>query len=381
MVLRTARIGNQIRRHGVLFTLLLALLAPLATAHAAAAAAGDLAITRVFGPEVKTGPYKHPAAITELDNGDLYLVYYGGAGEYAVDTAVFGARLKKGASTWSAPAIIAHDPFRSVGNGVIWQAPDGLVWLFYVVRFGDKWSSSRIQAKVSKDGAVTWSDAFPLSLEAGMMVRNRPIVLKNGNYLLPVYRETGEDTETVGADSTSLFLLYDVKAKAWTETGRIRSRLGNIQPAVVQLSDTHLIAYCRRGGDYGPRKDGWMVRAESHDGGLTWSEGADSAFPNPNAALEFLGLQSGALLLVYNDSMFERTPLMAALSTDGDKTYPVRRAIAEGKNSFAYPLGFQARDGRIHIVYTTDRRSTIMHAVFDEAWVKAGKPGAASSAR
>ena len=30
---------------------------------------------------------------------------------------------------------IASDPFRSVGNGVIWEAPDGLVWLFYVVGF------------------------------------------------------------------------------------------------------------------------------------------------------------------------------------------------------------------------------------------------------
>ena len=42
--------------------------------------AGELTITRVFGPEVPTGPYKHPACMTELKNGDLYLVYYGGCG-------------------------------------------------------------------------------------------------------------------------------------------------------------------------------------------------------------------------------------------------------------------------------------------------------------
>ena len=52
-------------------------------------------ISRVFGPETPTGPYKHPACLTELSNGDLYLVYYGGQGEYARDTTVFGARLKK----------------------------------------------------------------------------------------------------------------------------------------------------------------------------------------------------------------------------------------------------------------------------------------------
>ena len=103
--------------------------------------AGGLSIERVFGPEVPTGPYKHPACLTELANGDLYLVYYGGQGEYARDTAVFGSRLAKGSSTWTPPLAIARDPFRSLGNGVVWQAPDGVVWLFYVVRYGETWST------------------------------------------------------------------------------------------------------------------------------------------------------------------------------------------------------------------------------------------------
>src|SRR6266516_5282387 len=111
--------------------------------------AGELRIERLFGPEIKTGPYKHPARIEELSNGDLFVIYYGGAGEYATDTGVFGSRLKKGSRQWTMPTRIAHDPFRSLGNGVVWQAPDGLVWLFYVVRYGETWSTSRVQAKVS----------------------------------------------------------------------------------------------------------------------------------------------------------------------------------------------------------------------------------------
>jgi BNR repeat-like domain len=79
------------------------------------------------------------------------------------------------------------------------------------------------------------------------------------------------------------------------------------------------------------------------------------------------------VLLVYNDSMTERTPLTAALSTDGDQTYPQRRNIAKGRNSFAYPIGFQASDGPIHIVYTSDQRSVVNHAVFSEEWVKQGR--------
>ena len=339
----------------------------------AGARAGELSITRVFGPEVPTGPYKHPASMTELKNGDLYLVYYGGEGEYAVETAVFGSRLKKGQMKWSDPKPIARDPFRSVGNGVIWEAPDGIVWLFYVVRFGETWSTSRVEVKISHDGAETWSDASVLCLEEGMMVRNRPIVKKNGEYLLPVYHETGHDPEKVGADSTSLFLRFQPAKRLWTRTGAIRSPKGNIQPAVVELGDNHLIAYCRRGGDYDPKTVGYIVRAESHDGGLTWSEGKDSAFPNPNAAVEFLKLQSGRLLLIFNDSMTWRTPLTAAISSDQDQTWPVRRNIREGDGDFAYPSAFQARDGRIHLVFTSERRTVVNHAIFDEDWVLHGR--------
>ncbi|MBI4902148.1 MAG: exo-alpha-sialidase [Acidobacteria bacterium] len=340
----------------------LSLLACLAVS---ALSGAEITKERIFGPETQTGPYKHPASVTELQNGDLFLVYYGGKGEYANDTAVFGSRKKPGGS-WPAPKAIARDPFRSVGNGVIWQAPDGLLWLFYVIRFGDTWSQSRIAGKVSSDSGDTWSDSSLLALQEGMMVRGRPIVLSSGEYLLPVYHETGNDREEVGKDSTSRFLRFDPKTKKWLPSGVIRSAKGNIQPAPVEVSPGHLIAYCRRGGGYGPVKDGYIVRSESHDGGRTWSEGADSTFPNPNSAVDFIKLKSGNLLLVYNDSMTRRTPLSVAISTDGGKTFPRRRVIAEGNNDFAYPVAVQTTDGRIHIVYTSDRRGVVNHAVFQE---------------
>jgi predicted neuraminidase len=334
---------------------------------AALAVRAEIATHKVFGPETPTGPYKHPASITELDNGDLYLVYYGGGGEYADATAVFGSRLARGSGAWTAPRKLAADPFRSLGNGVIWQAPDKLLWLFYVVRFGDTWSSSRIQVKVSSDRGETWSDPSILALDAGMMVRGRPIVLANGDYLLPVYHETGEDREVVGPESTSRFLRFNPSRKAWTESGVIRSKKGNIQPAPVAIDADHLIAYCRRGGGYGPSTDGYLVRAESRDGGRTWSEGQDSRFPNPNSAIDFVRLRNGHLALVYNDSMTRRTPLRVAISSDNDKSYPHARDIASGANDFAYPVAIQTQDDKIHVIYTSDRRKQINHAVFDES--------------
>ena len=34
---------------------------------------------------------------------------------------------------------------------------------------------------------------------------------------------------------------------------------------------------------------------------------------------------------------------------------------------FAYPDAIQTQDGKIHVIYTTQGRTVIMHAVFDES--------------
>ena len=203
------------------------------------------------------------------------------------------------------------------------------------------------------------------------MVRGQPIVLGNGDYLLPIYHETGSDTEMTGADTTSRFLRKRPDSLEWIESGVITSDRGNLQPAVVELSGQHLLAFCRRAGDYLPTTKGWIVRSESHDGGWTWSRGVDSEFPNPNAAVDLKRLQNGHLLLVYNDNMADRTPLTMAISTDGGKTFPHRRNLAEGPGSFSYPTAIQTRDGKLHIVFTSDARTVIRHAVLDEAAILA----------
>lgn len=325
----------------------------------------DIVITKVIGTEFP-GKYKHPASFTELDNGDLYLAYYGGGGEYEDDSKVWGMRLPQGTSKWSTPEVIADTPFLAEGNPVLWQAPDGMVWLFYVQRYGDTWSQSRIKAKVSTDRANTWSDSVMIAFQQGMMVRARPIVLNDGDYLLPIYHETGSDRENVGSDTSSLFLRYSPETQAWTETNRVYSPTGNLQPAVVQIDDDYLVAYCRRGGGYEPTDDGWTIRTESRDGGYTWSPGETTAFKNPNAAVDFIKLRNGHLVLVYNDNMNDRTPLTVAISTDNDETYPHRRDIGTGETTYAYPVALQTKDGKIHVIYTTAERSTVMHAVFDE---------------
>ena len=81
--------------------------------------------------------------------------------------------------------------------------------------------------------------------------------------------------------------------------------------------------------------------------------------------MDFLKLRA-VLLLVY--TQLSAAPASSPV-TDGDKTYPHRRAIAEGGGDFAYPIAVQTADQRIHVVYTSDGRRVINHAVFTEEWL------------
>jgi predicted neuraminidase len=319
------------------------------------------------------GRYKHAPSACELPNGDILLAYCCGSGEYADDPAIYATRWDHCTRKWERPRVIADEPHKADANPVLWRWPDRTLWLFYVVRNGATWSTATIHAKQSRDDGKTWRNLELPFASQPMMTRCRPIELANGDFLLPVYHEAGNDTEFLPSDTCSFFLRYGTGDGKWTATQTIRSRIGNLQPAVAEVADGYVVAYCRRGGGYGDRSSGFVVRTESRDGGSTWSEGKDSNFPNPNSAVDFTRLRNGHLLLAYNHSMNRRSPLTIAISTDQDRNYPFRRNIVSGGLfDFAYPCVLQTEDGKIHVFFSADGRACIKHAVFDEADIIGG---------
>jgi hypothetical protein len=308
---------------------------------------------------------KHPACFRPTAQWRSLSLFFSGQEVNTTITAppFSGARLTKDGTPWSSPVPIARDPFHSLAPGS-GRRPTDWSGCSTFPRYGTHWADSRIAGKVSRDGARTRSDSFMVSGEEGMMVRGHPIVLHSGDFLLPIYHGSGRDTEKWDAHCTSLFF-NSIRRPIVEAGGRVRSRLGTFRPR--SNWPNHLLALCRRGGDYAGRPDGWLVRTESRDGGRTWSEGADSEFPNPNAAVDFIKLRNGHLLLVFNDSFTNRSPLTVAISTDNAKTFPHRRNIAEGPGDFGYPTAVQTSDEKIHILYTSDERTVIRHAVFAEA--------------
>ena len=73
--------------------------------------------------------------------------------------------------------------------------------------------------------------------------------------------------------------------------------------------------------------------------------------------------------MIYNDNnQGERNPLTMRISTDRGKTWSAARNVVDNpKDEAAYPYIIQTADGRIHGVFTSQRRSVVNHFVLDES--------------
>ncbi len=93
--------------HALVFMLIcLPLAAPPAGTMKAA-----VPVERVFGPEHPGGHYKHPASITQLANGDLYLACYTGFEEANI--------LARPAGEYNSP----HEPDPQTNSIYSWGLP------------------------------------------------------------------------------------------------------------------------------------------------------------------------------------------------------------------------------------------------------------------
>jgi predicted neuraminidase len=303
-------------------------------------------------------PMNHASTIAEMPDRDLLCAWYAGSEEGARDVKIYASRLDKNTGRWSQPKVIADTPDRSEGNPVLFVDEDGdgeKVWLYFVTIHGFGWQMAKMKYAISEDGGRTFGPPALFRKNYGWMSRNHILRLSNGNLIMPLYHESLR---------YSFFMRSTDKGRTWQEAGKIISRPGNEQPALVELDDGGIMALMRTWG-----RNGNIWQAESHDEGITWSDAQKMIFPNPSSAIDMIRLGNGHLVLAFNNSGKKRTPLTIALSEDQGKTWPYLRNLEVSEGRFSYPSLVQSSDSLIHITYTY-KRITIKHAVFSEDWIR-----------
>jgi hypothetical protein len=220
--------------------------------------------------------------------------------------------------------------------------------------------------RTSLDGGKTWSEI--VYLPAGLLgpVRNKPIILANGNILAGSSREAGmlrdESHPQPYWSLASWAELSEDGGKTWTIHGPIvypGVNYGLIQPTLWESAPGHIEMLLRS-----TELIGYICESTSSDGGKTWSPAKQTSLPNPDSGIDAVRMNDGTIALVYNDTQHARSPLNLALSSDDGETWGSPYVLEDAPGEYSYPAIIQSRNGKLHITYTW-KRKRIKHVVID----------------
>ncbi len=343
----------------------------------------------------------HAANLAFLPDGTLSCVWFGGTMEGMGDISIYMSRLRPGAERWSAPEKMSDDPSKSEQNPLVFNAPDGNVWLLYTSQTSGNQDGSVVKCRISRDGGKTFGDVSVLCDLPGTFVRQPIIVNSRGIWLLPVFRCVGLPGErwTGDADTAGVLVSRDA-GESWTMTA-VPESLGAVHMNIVPLDGENLVAFYRN------RFSESVLASRSSDGGESWSAPEPIDLPNNNSSIQATRLKDDAIAMVYNHfnasmsdarrlSLYDeiegdeetveatatsserrkaiwgvpRAPLSLTFSMDGGRSFPRHIDLDTGdgyclsnnskdsvNREFSYPSITQGPDGAVHIAYTYYRRA------------------------
>ena len=306
-------------------------------------------------------PSCHASTIEETEDG-LIASWFGGTAERNPDVGIWASRFSGG--KWTIPVEVAdgvqHKDLRYPSwNPVLFNAGTEIK-LFYKVgpNCSDWWG----EVMSSTDNGKTWSN--PTRLPEGIWgpIKNKPVLLNNGDLLCPSSTEL--DGWRVHMERTS-----DM-GKTWERTGALNGKEhGDIQLTVLIHQDGKLQILNRSRGKM-------ILSSWSSDNGRTWSKFEESQLPNNNSGIDAVTLKDGRHILIYNHikptkTWGDRNILNMAISKDGInwEAAVLLENDPDSDAEYSYPAVIQSSDGMVHITYTWNRE-LIKHVVVDPSKLK-----------
>ncbi len=335
-------------------------------------------------------PFAMAASMESTSKGRLWTCWAGGQdGPNAYLLASYSDDQGK---SWRDPVFVidpqAHGLKMGTRLGSFWCDPKGQLWLFFhqsVGMFDGSCSNWFVRCDDPDAEKPVWKQPVYIGFGASL---NKPMVRKNGEWILPVSLWERWHIDKPFADcyheldavrGSNVFVSDD-------EGGHWRYRGGNIfkdscfnEHSVVEKQDGTLwmLSRCMKE----------IAQSFSTDGGKTWQP-QTTFFPQVNSKAVFRRLQSGHLLLIKHGATFNtpakdsseawnwgkgRSYLTAFLSTDDGNTWPSSLLLDE-RSPVSYPDIAQTPNGDIYVHYDRDRTGAaeILFARFREEDVQAG---------
>ncbi|UZE31360.1 sialidase family protein [Pseudomonas asplenii] len=346
-------------------------------------------------------PYaqNHAANLHELADGTLLCTWFAGTQEGMADIFVLLSR-KSPEGEWSEPVKLSEDPTRSEQNPILFQPPQGPLWLIWTAQVSGNQETAIIRRRLSHDDGLTWGPIETLFDEPGIFVRQPPVILRNGDWALPVWYCIALPGEKwVGSHDVSAVMISSDAGRSW-QRHDVPESTGLVHMNIQQMADASLLGLFRsRWADH-------IHESRSTDNGRTWSTPVPTELANNNSSMQFVRLASGELALVYNPvnaegiterrtSLYDeiedegddrvvpaakaggraavwgipRAPMSLAISRDEGRSWPVRIDLELGdgfcltnnsqeklNREYSYPSIIQTRNGSLQVAFTYFRQ-------------------------
>jgi sialidase-1 len=289
-------------------------------------------------------PRNSEGAFATLKDGSLIFIhtqFYGGASDHSAARLVARTSMDDG-RTWSAEprTILENEGGANVMSVSLLRLQDGRLALFYLLK--NSWMDCRPHVRFSSDEAATWSAPVRMTQAPGYFVLNndRVIQMRSGRLVAPVafHRARGEDpdsSKSFDGRAIALWLVSDDAGASWSEAPQWltlpapATRTGLQEPGVVELANGSLFSWFRT-------DQVAQFESRSTDQGRTWSAPVPGPMRSPASPASLKLLPNGVLFGVWNDHgggfdfvAGKRTPLVAALSRDGGRTWPVKHLLED----------------------------------------------------
>jgi predicted neuraminidase len=288
----------------------------------------------------------HAATLAALAHGGLLVAWFAGTQEGHPDTAIWCANYR--ATGWSAPRLLAKHSASPHWNPVLFQAPDGVLHLWWKIGQSPRtWSTWTM---TSADG-WRWSEArelVPGDVGGRGPVKNKPIVLSDGDWLAPASLESAECWQVCVDRSADRGATWRLSAPLATDASIAGA--GVIQPALWESTPGSVHMLTRSTG-------GRICRSDSRDGGRTWTTVTPTELPNNNSGIDLARLPDGRLALACNPvagNWAARTPLTLLISADNGVTWARWRELETAPGEYSYPAIIATAHG-IAVAYTWRR--------------------------
>jgi len=302
----------------------------------------DAAALKRYGPNCRL--WQGIPGIVQTRGGRQFVAFYSGGvkeqlGNYCVLTYSDDGR------TWVDPAAVADagDAARCY-DPCLWIDPEGRLWFFWAVM-----PDQGVWAAVCDDpdaAELRFSSPFLVGRDVMM---NKPIVLKSGQWLLPiaVWDSSIRHISVSDGDDRRPFVYKS------SDNGRTFLRLGGPvvkkrsfdEHMVLELEDETLFMLIRTANG--------IAESRSYDSGETWLPAVTSPIKGPSSRFHLCRLRSGRILLVNHYRFSGRNNLTAMLSEDECRTWKGFLTLDE-RDGVSYPDAMETDDG-ILIVYDRGR--------------------------